>query len=143
MQGFWKAFEKSSEIAFKKAMKTVKKIHWRKSLNQTAERSIKNFVWNEKNLNSKPADVIDDFLDYYIIASWHQPRSTQNEILLWVTGGDIKHIFLLQFYAIESRNVPIFRYHSHKKTKAQRKQEENLRKRARLKRIMNERGIES
>lgn len=37
------------------------------------------------------------------------------EFLLLLTGGDIKHIFLLQFYAIESRKVPIFRYHSHKK----------------------------
>lgn len=29
---------------------------------------------------------------------------------LLLTGGDIKHNFLLQFYAIESRNVPIFRH---------------------------------
>lgn len=70
-----------------------------------------------ESFKSKPADVKDDFPDYYIMASWHQPRSTQNEILLWLTGGDIKHIFLLQFYAIESRNVPIFRYHNHKKPK--------------------------
>lgn len=37
--------------------------------------------------------------------------------VLLLTGGDIKHIFLLQFYAIESRKDPIFRYQSHTQKK--------------------------
>lgn len=46
----------------------------------------------------------------------HTPKAKRKARLLLLTGGDIKHIFLLQFYAIESRKVPIFRYQSHKKS---------------------------
>jgi hypothetical protein len=42
------------------------------------------------------------------LTNTHARQTPGEGILLLLTGGDIKHIFLLQFYTIESRKVPIF-----------------------------------